>query len=196
MTPEARGRVCLQKETVSGQHCRRLPWKDQLRCQLLWDLMSRFLVIFISSCCCLLTKSCLTFETAGNAAHQASLFFTISWGLLKLMSIELVMPTNQLILYCPLLLPPSIFPSIRVFSNESALPIRWPMYWSFSFSISPYNEYSGLISFRMDWFDLLSVQGTLKSLLQHHRLKASDFFRAQPSLRSNYHIRTWLLEKL
>ena len=89
------------------------------------------------------------------------------------MSIKLVMPSNHLMLYCPLLLPPSIFPSIRVFSNESALYIRWPKYWSFSFSISPSNEYSGLISSRMDWLDLLAVQGTLKSLLQHHSSKAS-----------------------
>ena len=95
------------------------------------------------------------------------------WSLLKLMSIESVMPSNHLILCCPLLLPPSIFPSIRVFSNESVLHIRWPKYWSFSFSISPSNEYSGLISFRMDWLDLLAVQGTLKSLLQHHSSKAS-----------------------
>ena len=94
-------------------------------------------------------------------------------SLLKLMSIELVMPSNHLILCHPLLLPPSIFPSIRVLSNESVLCIRWPKYWSFSFNISPSNEYSGLISFRMDWFDLLAVQGTLKSLLQHHSSKAS-----------------------
>ena len=92
------------------------------------------------------------------------------------MSIELVMPSNHLILYCPLLLLPSIFPSIRVFSNDSALHIRWPKYWSFSFSISPPNEYSGLISFRMDWFDLIAVQRTIKSLLQHHSLKASIFW--------------------
>ena len=91
------------------------------------------------------------------------------------MSIEWVMPSNHLILCCPLLLPPSIFPSIRIFSNESVLHIRWPKYWSFSFSISPSNEYSGLISFRIDWFDLLTVQGTLKSLLQHHSSKASIF---------------------
>ena len=103
-----------------------------------------------------------------TAEHQASLTFTISWSFFKLMSMESVMPSNHLILCCPLLLLPSIFPSIRVFSNESALLIRWPMYWSFSFSISPSNEYSGLISFRMDWLDLLAVQGTLKSLLQHH----------------------------
>ena len=96
-----------------------------------------------------------------------------SRSLLKLMSIESVIPSNRLIFFCPLLLLPSIFPSIRVFSNESVLCIRWPKYWSFSFSISPYSEYSELISFRMDWFDLLSVQGTLKSLLQYHSLKAS-----------------------
>ena len=93
------------------------------------------------------------FATPWTAAHQASLSFTISWSLLKLMSIELVMPSNHLILCCPLLLLPSIFPSIRVFSNELILSIRWPKYWSFSFSISPSNDYSGLISFRMDWFD-------------------------------------------
>ena len=107
--------------------------------------------------------------TAWTAAHQASL----SRSLLKLMSIELVMPSNHLILGHPLLLLPSIFPSIRVFSNESVLRIRWPKYWGFSFSISPSNEYSGLISFRMDWLYLLAVQGTLKSLLQHHSSKAS-----------------------
>ena len=100
-----------------------------------------------------------------TAARQASLSITNSKSLLKLMSIELVMPSNHLILCLPLLLPPSIFPTIRVFSNESTLHMRWPKYWSFSFSISPSNEYSGLISFRMDWLDLLAVQGTLKSLL-------------------------------
>ena len=103
--------------------------------------------------------------------HQASLSFTISWSLLKLMSIEPVMPSNHLILCRPLLLLPSTFPSIRVFS-ESVLPIRWLKYWSFSFSISPFNEYSGLISFRIDWFDLLAVQGTLKNLLQYPNSKA------------------------
>ena len=102
------------------------------------------------------------FVTPWIAAHQASLSFTISQSLLKLMSVESVMPSNHLILCCPLLLLPLIFPSIRVFSNESLLHIRWPKYWSFSFSISPSNEYSGLISFRMDWLDLLAVQGTLK----------------------------------
>ena len=106
-------------------------------------------------------------------ACQASLSITNSRSLLKLMSIELVMPSNHLIFCCPLLYPPSIFPSIRVFSNESILRMRWPKYWSFSFSISPSNEYSGLISFRMDWLDLLEVQGTLKSLHQHHSSKVS-----------------------
>ena len=105
-------------------------------------------------------------------AHQASLFITSTQSVLKLMSIELVMPSNHLILCHPLLLLPSIFPSIKVFSNESALSIRWPKDWSFSFNISPSNEYSKRISFRMDWFDLLSVQGTLKSLLPHHSSKA------------------------
>ena len=108
-----------------------------------------------------------------TAARQASLSITNSWSLLKLMSIELVMPSNQLILCHPLLLPPSIFPSIRVFSNESVLHIRWPKCWSFGFNISPSNKYSGLISFRIDWFGLLAVQGTLKSFLQHHSSKAS-----------------------
>ena len=102
-----------------------------------------------------------------TAAHQASLSITNSWSLPKLMSLESVMPPNHLILRCPLLLLPSIFASIRVFSNESVLCIRWPKYWSFRFNISPSNEYSGLIPFRMDWLDLLAVQGTLKSLLQH-----------------------------
>ena len=109
----------------------------------------------------------------GTAARHASLSITNSQSLLKLMSIESVMPSNHLILCHPLLLPPSIFPSIRVFSKESVLRIRWPKDWSFSFSISPSNEYSGLISFRMDWLDLLAVQGTLRSLLQHHSSRAS-----------------------
>ena len=113
------------------------------------------------------------FATLWTAARQASLSFTISWSLLKLTSIELVIPSDHLILCCPLFLPPSIFPSIRAFSNDSALCTRWPKYWSFSFSISPSNEYSGLISFRIDWLDLLAVQGIHKSLLQHHSSKAS-----------------------
>ena len=113
------------------------------------------------------------FATPWTAAPQASLFITNSRSLLKLMSIEWVMPSNHLILYHPLLLPTLIFPSIRVFSNESVLCIRWPKYWSFSFSISLSNEYSGMISFRIDWLDLLAEQGTLKSILQHHSSKAS-----------------------
>ena len=119
------------------------------------------------------SQSCLTFCDPWVAAYQASLSITNSWNSHKPMSIESVMPSNQLILCHPLLLLPSIFPSIRVFSNESALHIRWPKYWSFSFSISPSNEHPGLISFRMDWLDLLVVQETLKSLLQHHSSKAS-----------------------
>ena len=115
----------------------------------------------------------LLFATPWTAACQASLSITNSWNLLKLMSIELVMPSNHLILCHPLLLLPSIFPSIRVFSSESVVRIRWSEYWSFSFSISPSNKYSRLISFRIDWLDLLAVQGPLKSFLQHHSSKAS-----------------------
>ena len=118
-------------------------------------------------------QSCPTLCDPWIAARQASLSITNSWSLLKVMSIRSVMPSNHLILCHPLLLLPSIFPSIRVFSKESFLPIRWPKYWSFSFSIGPSNEYSGPISFRMDWLDLLAVQGILNSLLQHHSSKAS-----------------------
>ena len=131
--------------------------------------------------------SCIQlFVTPWTAARQASLSINNSQSLLKLMSIELLMPSNHLILCCLLLLLPSIFPSIRVFSNELVLHIRWPKYWSFSFSISPSNEYSGLIFFRMDWLDLLAVQGTLKSLFQYHSSKTSilwhsAFFMAQLS---------------
>ena len=112
------------------------------------------------------------FATPWTAACQAFLSITNSWSLPKLMSIESVMPSNHLILCCPLLLLPSIFPNIRVFTNESALHIRWPKYWSFSFNITPCKKYPGLISLRMDWLNLLAVQGTLKSLLQHHSSKA------------------------
>ena len=139
-----------------GQICRNRIAGSQDRCQSVQSLSSVRL-----------------FVTPWTAARQASLSITNSRSLLKLMSIESVMPSNHLILSHPLLLLLSIFPSIRVFSNESAFCIRWPKYWSFSFSISPSNEYSGLISFRMDWLDLLAVQGTLKSLLQHHSSKAS-----------------------
>ena len=134
-------------------------------CKSFWDTPSGIVVQSLN-CVQLLA-------TPWTAAYQVSLSFTISWSLLKLMSFELMMPSNHLILCHPLLLLPSIFPSIRVFSNESALCIRWPKYWSFSFSISPSNEYLGLISFRTDWFDLLAVQGIPKSLLQHCSSKAS-----------------------
>ena len=125
------------------------------------------------------------FGTPWTPARQASQFITNSQSLLRLLSIESVMPSDHRILCHPLLLPPSIFPSIRVFSSESVLCIRWPEYWSFSFSNSPSNEYSGLISFRMDWLDLFAVQETLKSLFQHHSSKASIL-----SLYSNSHIHT------
>ena len=138
-----------------------LNWED-----LLEEGMAQFSLVQSLSCVCL-------FAIPWTAACQASLLITNSQSLLKLMSIELVMPSNYLILCHPLLLPPPIFPTIRVFSNESVLCIRWPKYWSFSFNISSSNEYSRLISFRMDWLDLLAVQGTLKSLLQHHSSKAS-----------------------
>ena len=127
-------------------------------------------VLSISSyCCCSVAQSCPTLRPL----QHVSLSFTISRRLLKLMSIESVIPSNHLVLCHPLLLLPSTFPRIRVFSNESVLHIRWPKYWSFSFTINPSNEYSGLISFRIGWLDLLAVQGTLKSLLQHHSYKAS-----------------------
>ena len=133
-------------------------------------------------CSSVQSLSCvLLFPTPRTAAHQASLSITSSQSLLKPISIESVMPSNHLILCCPLLLLPSILPSIRVFSNESVHRIRWPKYWSFSFSINPYNEYSGLIFLRIDWLDLLAVQGILKSLLQHHSSKTS-FFGTQLAL--------------
>ena len=149
--------------------------------------------VVLLECSVQLSHSVCDFVTPWTAARQALLSITDSWSLLKLMSIELVIPSNDLILCCPLLLLPSVFPSIRVFSNKSVLRIRWPKYWSFSFSIRPSNEHSGLISFRMDWLDLLAVQGTLKSLLQHHSSKASvlqcsAFFMVQFS-------HPWLLGK-
>ena len=138
------------------------------------------------SCCCSVAKSCPTLWDPWTAAHQASLSLTISQSLPKFTSIESVMPSNYLILCYPLLLRPSIFPSIRVFSNESVLCTRWSKYWSFSFSISPSNEYSGLSSVKIDWFNLLPVKGTLKNLLQHHNSKVSilqhsGFFMVQLS---------------
>ena len=175
--------------------------------------------VFLQTCCvlfslCFIFPSIYTFSSVQSLSHvqlfatpwtatcQASLSITNSWSLLKLMSIESVIKSNHLILCHPLLLPTSIFPSIRVFSNESVLPIRWPKYWSFSFSISPSKEYSGLISFRIDWLNLLVVQGTLKSLLQHHSSKASilqcsAFFIYSPTLTSihdywkNHNLTRW-----
>ena len=135
---------------------------------LIHDLFSHYIVAVVQ-----LLSPVRLFATARTAAQQTSLFFIIPQSSLRLMSVGSVMPPNPLILCRPLFLLPSIFPSIRVFSNESSLLIRWTKHWSFSFSISPSNEYSGLISFRIDWFDLLAVQRTLKSLLQHHSSKAS-----------------------
>ena len=143
--------------------------------------MSHFLYVVVVR-----SLSCVQlFVIPWTAACQAPLSFTVFWSLLKSMSIESVMPSNHLILCHPLLLLPSIFPSIRVFSNESTLCMRWPKYWSFSLSVSPSKEHPGLVSFRMDWLDLLAVQGTLKSLFQHHSSKASilwhsAFFIVQP----------------
>ena len=151
---------------------------------------------FFLCCCCSVTRSVvLDFATPWTAARQAALSFSISQSLLKLMATALVMPSNHLILCHPLLLLPSILPSIRVFSNESALPIRWPKYWSFSFNISPSSEYSGLISFRMDWLDLLAVQGRLSRVFSNTTVQKHQFFGAHPSLWSSSHIHTWPLEK-
>ena len=160
---------------------------------LLIIMVSWFHIFFQFSSVQLLSPVWL-FATPGTAACQASLSITNSQSLFKLMSIALVMPSNLLILCCLLLLLPSIFPSIRVFSNESVVHIRWPKYWSFSFSISSSSVYSGLISFRIDWLDLFAIQGTLKSFLQHHSSKASSF-SAQSSLCSSSYILTWLLGK-
>ena len=143
--------------------------------------------------CCSVIQYVRLFVTPWTVACQASLSFTVSQSLLILMSNELMMPSNHLILCLSLLLP-SVFPSIMVFSSESTRHIRWPKHCSFSFSINPSSNYSGLISFRIDWFDLIAVQGTLRSLLQHHSWK-HQFFGAQLSLPSNCHIHTWLLEK-
>ena len=158
--------------------------------QKIWEILS-FIpragrgLLWITQSVLFLSRAWL-FVTPWTAAHQASLSITNSWSLLKLVSVKSVMWSNHLILCHPLLLLLSIFPSIRIFPNESVLRFRWPKYWSFSFSISSSNEYSELISFRIDWFDLLAVQGTLKSLLQHHSSKASipqhsDFFMVQLS---------------
>jgi len=154
----------------AGQDCRK---NDIfLTCFTLPFQSFSFLSVVRINFCCSVAQLCPTlFVTPWTAARQTSLSFTISKSLIKLMPIELVMPPSHLICCCPLILLPSIFLSIRVFSNELALHIRWPKYWSFSFSISPSSEYSGMISFRIDWFDLLAVQGTLKSLPEHHSSK-------------------------
>ena len=154
-----------------------------------WTVFLTDLLVLNPSNCSVQFSHSLVYDSLwphGTAAHQASLSITNYWSLFKLLSIELVMPSNHLILCHPLLLLPSIFPSIRVFSNESVLHVRWPKYWSFSFSNSLSNEYSGLISFRMNWFDLLAVQGTLMSLFQYHSSKVSillhsAFFKVQHS---------------
>ena len=157
-----------------------MPSKHLIPCRPLLILPSIFPSIRVfstESALCISSVQSLSrvwlWATPWIAAHQASLTITNSRSLLKLMSIESVMPSNHLILCRPLFLPPSIFPRIRVFSNESVLCIRWPKYWSFSFNIGPFSEHPGLISFRIDWLDLLAVHGTLKSLLQHHSSKAS-----------------------
>ena len=144
------------------------------------NISKLFNIVFYTSVQSL--SSVRLFVTPQTTARQASMFITNSQSLLKLISIESVMPSNHLILYCPFLLLPSIFPSIRVFSNKSALHIRWPKYWSFSFNISPSNEYPGLISFRMDWLDLLAVQGTLQSRVSNITVQKHQFFGTQLSL--------------
>ena len=162
----------------------RITW--MLRCYLVLGGTVFYFGLFTGISAVQLFSHVWLFATPWTTAHQASLSIINSWSLPKLMSMESVIPSNHLILCRPLFLLPSIFPSIRVFSNESALRIRWPKYWSFSFNISPSNERPGLISFRMDWLDLFAVQGTLKSLLQHHSSKTSillhsAFFRVQLS---------------
>ena len=152
-----------------------------LTCFILWEILFSLHVniVVVQS-----HSRVQLFETLWTAACKASMSFIISWSLPKLMSIESVMPSNNLILCHPLLLLPSLFPSIRVFSNESAFHFRWPKYWSFS--ISPSNEYSGLISFRIDWFDLLAVQGTLNSHFQHHSSKVSILCHSHPNLATRW----------
>ena len=168
-----------------------------LGCFCLADVMRKFSYLWFphitKRTVCLVVAQTLLCDS-WTAACQASLSFTITQSLLKLTPIESVMPSNYIIICHCLLLLPSTFPSIRVFSNESALCIRWPKYWNFSFTIGPSNDYSGLISFWINWLDFLAVQGTLKSLLQHHSWK-HQFFSAPPSLLSNSHILTWLLKK-
>ena len=173
-------------------------WKRLDKCvcktESLWFIPETIKTLLISYCCCPIAQLSLTLCDPMGCNMPGFPVLHFSQSLLKLMSIESVMLSNHLILCCPLLLLLSIFPSIRVFSSESAPHIRWPKYWSFSFSISPLTEYSGLISFRMDWFNSLQSKGLSRvffsTIVQKHR-----FFSAQPSLRSNSHIRTWQLEK-
>ena len=166
-------------------------------CYNKWQDYQLCVCVCVCVCVCIqLTSvawSCPTLCDPMDIACPSSLSITNSWSLLKLMSIESVMPSNHLILCCLLLLLPSVFPSIRIFVRESILHIRGPKYWSFSFSMSPSSQYSGLISFEIDWFDLLPFQAILKSFLQYHSSKASS--GGQPSLGTNSHICTWLLEK-
>ena len=171
MQPPQKAMVCLQ--SVQGLQVRAPLTKNTLLTSLLYFL--KFLSV-ISSVQWL--SPVWLFATPWTTAHQAFLSITNSRSFFKLISIESVMPSSHLILCRPLLLLPSVFPSIRGFSNQSVPPSRWPKYWSFSFNISPSNEYSGLISFKIDWFDLLAVQGTLQILLQHHSSKASILWRS------------------
>ena len=169
----------MEESVITGifQNPKDIRIKNQLSGAFNNSMPSKFLLPHFESTHFLVIVHSLShvqcFATPWTATSQVSLSFTVSWSQLTFMSIESVMLSNHLILCYPLLLWPSIFPRIKVFSSESALYIRWPKYWSFSFSISPSNEYSGFISFRIDWFDLLAVQGTLKSFLQHHNSKAS-----------------------
>ena len=173
MFPEEALHLCTEPASMQGALKERaLKWG-----LLLTGSNEVFVCLFFKTLCSVQSLSHVRlFATPWTTASQASLSTTKSWSLLKLISIESVMPSNHLILCHHLLLLPSIFSSIRVFSNESVLCIKWPKYWSFSFSISPSNEYSGMISFRINWLDLLAVQGTLKNLLQHHSSKASIFW--------------------
>ena len=163
-----------------------------------WKQVSSDLILFQILYCIVIVQSfshVWLSETPWTAACQTSLSITNSWSLLKFMSIEPVMPSNHLIFCCLLLLPSSNFPSIWVFSNELVLHIRWPKFWSFSFSISPSNEYSEWISFRIDWLDLIAVQGRLSRVFSNTAVQKHHFFSAWLSLSTNSHIHTWLLEK-
>ena len=176
-----------------------IPYSCTLRCTIQWVLIyskgcATITIISVQFSSVQLLSHVRLFVTPWIAAHQASMAITNSWSLLKLTSIESVMPSNHLIFCRPLLLLPSVFPNIRVFSSQSVLHIKWPNYWCFSFSISPCNEYSGLVSFRMDWLDLLAVQGTLKSLLQHHSSKASILWYSAFFIVQLSHP-IWLMEK-